>query len=186
MAGIPRRVDSALSNRVISFLRRSLPRQLGPLDASEVMALVRETFSLSEKRIEEAAVRLVAEKSGGLPYLVQLLGYEVWESADGEVGPEQARAGLKRAEACVGSSLIELVLQDLSLTDRDFVFGLARSDVPAPVSDLMERTGFDRNKLNQYRRRLEKEGVVLSPRRGCVDFVVPFMRDCLIRRDEEH
>jgi hypothetical protein len=105
---------------------------------------------------------------------------------DKRVGPEQARAGLKRAEAYAGSSLIELVLQDLSLNDRDFVFSLARSDVPAPVGDLMERTGFDRNKLNQYRRRREKEGVVLSPRRGYVDFVIPFMKDYLIRRDEEY
>jgi hypothetical protein len=68
---------------------------------------------------------------------------------------------------------------------RDFVFGLARSETPAHIGDLMEQTGFDRNKLNQYRRRLEKEGVVLSPQRGYIDFVIPFMKDYLIRRDED-
>jgi len=59
---------------------------------------------------------------------------------------------------------------------------LAALRTPAKVSDLMEYTRFDRNKLNQYRRRLDREGVIYSPERGYVDFVIPYMKEYLSER----
>jgi hypothetical protein len=182
MAGIPHHLDSVFSDKVISFLRRSRLKQLGLLGDSEAKVLLRKTFSLAHKHVTQDAIDFIAGKSGGFPYLIQLLGYEVWESADGEIGIEQARAGVGRAEMYIGSSLIELILQDLSLTDKDFIYGLAALETPAKVGDLMESIGFDRNKLNQYRRRLDREGVIHSPERGYVDFVIPYMKEYIINR----
>jgi len=179
MAGLPHRIDSAFNDKVASFLRRSRLKQVGLLSGSESRVLIRRTFSSSSKPIADEAVDLIAEKSGGYPYLIQLLGYEVWEKGADGIGLEQARAGISRAEAHIGNSLIELIMQDLSPLDRRFVDALASLETPARVSDLRERAGFDGNTLNQYRRRLDREGVVHSPSRGYVDFVIPYMKEYL-------
>ncbi|MDR2162369.1 MAG: hypothetical protein LBO70_00265 [Clostridiales Family XIII bacterium] len=181
MAGIPHQIDSVFTDKVISFLRRSRLKQLGLLSMSESKSLIRKTFALSHKNITEEAIGLLAAKSGGFPYLIQLLGYEVWESSDSAIDISEAKVGIKRAEIYIGSSLIELILQDLSLMDKELIYALAKMNTPAGVSDLMAKTRFDRNKLNQYRRRLVREGIIHSPERGYVDFVIPYMKEYLQR-----
>jgi type II secretory pathway predicted ATPase ExeA len=179
MAGVPHQLDSIFTDKVISFLRRSRLKQLGLLSISESKSLLRKTFALSHKSITEEALDHIAVKSGGFPYLIQLLGYETWESSSATIDIPQARVGIERAEVYIGSSLIELVLQDLSLMDKKFVHALAEMETPVKINDLMAKTEFDRNKLNQYRRRLIREGIVHSPERGYVDFVIPYMKDYL-------
>jgi type II secretory pathway predicted ATPase ExeA len=177
MAGVPHQLDSVFSDRVISFLRRSRQKQVGLLNPSESKSLIRQTFELSSKSITDEAIDLIVLKSGGFPYLIQLLGYEVWENSNSKIDTAQTKDGISKAETYIGSSLIELILQDLSLADKDFVYGLANIETPAQIKDLMNQTGFDRNKLNQYRRRLDREGIVHSPQRGHIDFVIPYMKD---------
>ncbi|MDR0519692.1 MAG: hypothetical protein LBG82_06550, partial [Clostridiales Family XIII bacterium] len=137
------------------------------------------TFEASEKKIAEDAVCFIAEKSGGFPYLVQLLGYEVWESHKSKISLKDAKKGVAKAETYIGSSLIELIIQDLSPVDKEFVYGLAKIKTPAKIGALISRIGFDSNKLNQYRRRLNREGIVYSPERGYIDFVIPYMKEYL-------
>jgi hypothetical protein len=179
MAGLPHQLDYVFNDKVISFIRRSRVKDVGLLDASETYALFQKTFALTNTGIEDAACNLLVEKSGGFPYLTQLLGYESWEANHEHITIDVAKRGVKEAEKYIGSSMIELILQDLSDNDIRFLLAMIEDSGESEVGVVAARLGFDQNKTSQYRLRLIKEGIIKATARGRVDFTIPYMRDYL-------
>jgi hypothetical protein len=179
MAGLPHQLDYVFNDKVVSFIRRSRIKEVGLLDASETYALFRRTFALTGTDIDDDACSLLVEKSGGFPYLTQLLGYESWEVDCRHVTVNVARKGIKEAEGYIGSSMIELILQDLSDNDIRFLLAMTADSGESETGAVAARLGFDKNKASQYRLRLVKEGIIKATTRGRVDFTIPYMRDYL-------
>jgi type II secretory pathway predicted ATPase ExeA len=180
VAGLPHQLDRVFQDRVMSFLRRSRIKEVSFLDYSEVFSLFRRTFALTKHTIDDDACSWLAEESGGFPYLVQLLGYETWEkTTDGHVSRAVAEQGIQVARTYTASSIIELILQDLSPTDMEFLQAMGPDKLETKVSDIKKRTGWDANKTSQYRQRLLREGVITAPSHGVVKLTIPYMREYL-------
>jgi type II secretory pathway predicted ATPase ExeA len=185
IAGLPHQIDSIFTDDIISFLRRSRLKVLEPLSISETINTVRKMFEMSGKSIKNDALGMLCQRTGGLPYLIQLIGYEVWQaSKSNDVGLTTVRKGLKQAEKYIGSSLIELVLQDISPKDQEFLYAMSREDSAAKISEIAKQLNRDVKYAGTYRSRLIREGVIFSPARGQVDFVIPYFREYLRAKED--
>lgn len=178
MAGLPHNIDNVFKDKSISFIRRSRKQVLGTISLSEARVTIKRTVELSGKNIGEEALDIITKESAGYPYLIQLIGYEVWQTAQekNQIGSSDALTGIKNAQRHIESSLIELVLDDISEQDRMFLIALSESDGATAMSDIADRMGVDSKYAGVYRRRLIKEGIIESVGRGYVDFVLPQFR----------
>jgi type II secretory pathway predicted ATPase ExeA len=178
MAGLPHNIDSLFRDKVISFIRRSRRQDLEPIDYAEVKYTLRETAGTAGKAICEGALEIMARETAGFPYLIQLVGYEVWQAAGGRkrVTEEDARLGVANAQKHIVSSVLELIWGDISEKDREFLAAVSRSDGPADMAHVAETLGVDSRYASQYRLRMIREGVIAPTARGYVDFVLPQFR----------
>lgn len=74
-AGLPSLVDELVNDRVLTFLRRSLRRDLGEVLLPDVKNAYIETVRQSGKEISEEMAQRAANLTDGYPYMVQLIGY---------------------------------------------------------------------------------------------------------------
>lgn len=82
MAGLPYHVHRLVTHKTVSFLRRSWQYELGPVPDADVSFALRSTFAESGKTIDEEALELCVDAIKGFPYMIQLVGYRVWEEAN--------------------------------------------------------------------------------------------------------
>ena len=143
--------------------------------------------------ITDEALDLAAQSTGGYPYMIQLVGYNMWRMArrrtnglglsisldDVSVGAEQARAKL-------GEGVCAPVIKQLSDRAVDYVTAMAQDDGPSSTAEVAARMAESMDYANIYRRRLIEDHIITSPARGFVDFAIPFLREYLrsLRRPE--
>ena len=80
-AGLPYMVNDLLDNEVTTFLRRALRRELDNVPLPDVKNAFLETVADSGKTISGEDALEAARQSEGYPYMVQLVGYYMWQSA---------------------------------------------------------------------------------------------------------
>ena len=107
MAGLPTTVDDLLTDSQITFLRRADRRDLREVPLDEVEDALRVTFAERGRRIEPDALALAARATGGYPFMIQLVGYQVWRAAEGEtIAVADVRAGVDRARL-IAAGMVE-------------------------------------------------------------------------------
>jgi hypothetical protein len=175
MAGLPHNIDNLFKDKVISFIRRSRKQELGSIDLSEVFYTLRATIEAEGKTVDTAALKRMTNETAGFPYLIQLIGYEVWQVAAGKkkISDKDAEEGIRNAQRYIVSSVIELTLNDLSEKDREFLTAMSLLGTPAETSRIADMLNVDSRYISQYRLRLIREGVITSEKRGFVTFILP-------------
>ena len=81
-AALPSMVDEVLNNKVLTFLRRSQQQILAEVPLSDVRAAYVDVVRESGKEISQEDALTAAQAAAGYPYMVQLVGYYMWQSAD--------------------------------------------------------------------------------------------------------
>jgi hypothetical protein len=186
LAGLPASVSDLLKVDVITFLRRAYKERLGNIGIPEVREGLRTTFSENGRAIEDDALEAASNATGGYPYLIQMVGFQIWEQSDAAViGIKDAAPGIERAKEFLASAVHETSMADLSDMDKNFLVAMAIDDGPAKASDLAKRLGKDANYISQYRKRLLDAGVTVEAGYGYLDFAIPLMRE-YIRAKEEY
>lgn len=79
-AGLPYMINDLLDNEVTTFLRRALRRELDNVPLPDVKNAFLETVADSGKTISGEDALEAARQSEGYPYMVQLVGYYMWQS----------------------------------------------------------------------------------------------------------
>ena len=129
-------------------------------------------------------IERAASATEGFPYLLQLVGYYLVEESRGreeidDVVLDRALAGA-RDDMC--ENVFQPTLSALSGKDIEFLRALAKSANDegvgrlSDVADIMDRGN---SYLQVYRRRLIDAGVLVSPRDGELQFVVPLLPEYL-------
>jgi len=180
MAGLPQQIDQLFMNESVSFLRRALRRPLGTLNASDVRYIIKKTIELSGKSIEEKALDAAADASGGLPIMVQLIGYHIWREASGDVIKlDDIKGGVSSARLDLRHMVLDTVLFDLTETERSFLDAMLMDKGASAIGDIALRMGTSRNNATNYRRRLLDKGIISSKSRGKVSFAMPMLKELL-------
>ena len=184
MAGLPAVISEVLEEDTLTFLNRASRLNLDPISLNSVKAYYASAFKRAGRTIDERLLDAAANATEGFPYLLQLIGYYLVEGT--EEGALITEADLVRARALASADLDENVfkamLKPLSRADISFLEAMSEDDGVTSVKDLEGRLGVSQGHVQSYRRRLIDAGVVVSPRRGELEFVIPRLAEYLRRR----
>jgi hypothetical protein len=119
--------------------------------------------------------------SSGYPYLIQLMGYLVFEAAapGRKATMPIIEDAFVTARKEMARAIHQPVISSLSGKDVDYLRAMAKDEGPSQSADVAARMQVNPSYASSYRKRLLEAGVIMSPTRGAVDFAVPLLRDYL-------
>lgn len=185
MAGLPINISTLLSDKSVSFLRRAAQYQLGKIDDFEVASAFKTTVVEAGKEIEDVALDEAVRIIAGFPYMMQLVGFRMWVVAGDSavITYQDAKTGGELAVQSFINGVVKKTCQELSDGDIAFLEAmLLDSQQPSKISDIAERMGKSMNYVRVYRTRLLEQGAIAVPKRGYVEFALPFLREYLSDR----
>lgn len=183
-AGLPAAVSALLNEGVATFLRRADRIDLHAAAIDEVETSYRETFAGLIHPIAPALIRTAALSTGGYPFLIQLIGYHLWqlaETIDAPLTAEDVDLAVSAAHRRNTRVVIEAALATVSPKDLDFLRAMSEDDVPATTADIGRRLENKKNTIGNYRARLIDAGLIQPAGRGRLDFAIPGLREHLRR-----
>ena len=179
MAGLPYQVSELITDKRISFLRRSRQRKLGRILDGDVENAFLATVEDAGKGITPEALAAVVEAAGGFPFMMQLVGYRTWAAARNDVITlEDAERGIAQAADEFRTGVIETTYGELSKNDRRFCEAMLEDAHASDLSDIARRMGVKSNYAAQYKRRLLIAGVI-AERGSSLAFAIPGFRGYL-------
>jgi hypothetical protein len=138
------------------------------------------TFRENGKQIDPAMLRVAAEATEGYPFLVQLIGYQIWRASKANrISDADVDQGIYAARRRIGETVHSSAMADLSALDKTFLIKMAIDDGPSQMSDITSRAGWSPAQSNVYRSRLITAGMIRNAGHGKVDFTFPYLREYL-------
>ncbi|MBW3092124.1 ATP-binding protein [Bifidobacterium sp. 82T10] len=182
-AGLPQMLSDLFNDEVITFLRRAKTNVLADIPIGDVRSAFATTFRESGMTISDSQLDQAAEATAGYPYMIQLVGYAIWDAADmrmsSTVTDQDVRDGIAEARTDLDNAVCIPELNGLSRNDRAYLEAMAAYDGPVATAAVAERMGKSDNYAANYRKRLLDAYVIRETERGEVDFAVPFLREYL-------
>jgi hypothetical protein len=180
-AGLASAITDVVNDEVLTFLRRAERHILGPVASHDVARALRLPVEESGRKVADEVLEVMVEGTRGYPFLIQLIGAQVWRlrSSESAISMESARDGVSNALRRLGRLVYEPALADASDIDKSFLLAMAKDDGPSRMKDIQERLGIDANFASQYRLRLIASELIESTGHGYVDFALPYLRDYL-------
>ncbi len=175
-AGLP-----MLASDEPTFLRRCAKPTLELTSPDDVRAGLVDIAATGDWQFTRTALDRAVDVSAGLPYMMQLVGYEAVEQARAD-RPRTIRAEhIAKATDMAARSLASAVSARLNVSAQDmrFLLAVAIDDGPATAGDIARRVGRSGKQVSVYRRRMIDAGLVVKTGHGEVDFVEPWMRALL-------
>lgn len=188
MAGLPAKVTDLVNDSRVTFLRRARQQHLGRINDIEVERALRKTISSSGKDISEEALQAATEATNGFAYMLQLVGYCMWEEAEEAsiIDIDHAKRGIRQAHREFERGVLQATYLELSAGDRSFLFAMLDDSHGSILTDVAARMGKSASYASNYKRRLTELGIIGDRGGKTFDFDIPFMREYLqARRSEE-
>ncbi|MCL2249183.1 MAG: ATP-binding protein [Oscillospiraceae bacterium] len=179
MAGLPEVISDVLNDDVLTFLRRANRVDLENIDLNLVKADYRNVFRRSGFNACEHLVNDAAEATQGFPYLIQLIGYYLWENLEHQFDGDVLEQSLIESKSRLFKNIHQLVFDSLSNMDRDFIFSMAKDAGHSKIQNILNRLDKNKNYITQYRSRLISKGVIKPSGHGLIAFTFPYMREFL-------
>lgn len=181
MAGLPTDVTDLISDERVTFLRRARQQHIGRISDGEVRVALRRTVESAGKRIDTDALDTAVKAAGGFAYMMQLVGYFIWEEAWNEtcITSEAAHKGVAEAQEDFTRGVIEATCREMSDKDLEFALAMLPDSKGSRLGDIAQRMGVTNGYASTYKRRLLKQGVIGERPGGLLDFDIPLLRPYL-------
>lgn len=178
MAGLPHNMLTLENDKTVSFLRRAQKCQLGRIDEFEIEDAMRRTIEESERDIEALALKKAAQAAGGFPFMMQLVGFRMWDRhpESKTITEADALAGIELAAKEFKEGVIRATYENLSEGDRAFLRAMLPDSDISTVSSIAQRLEKTHSYATQYKNRLLGHGVI-EEANGGVRFQLPLMRE---------
>lgn len=185
-AGVPSLVDEYLDDKVLTFLRRCQRHDLGAIPMPDIRNGYMRVALDNGKTMDEDVAMRAAEATLGFPYMVQLVGYYLWQSSDTRRSAVISMGDVDRAIRDAARGFQDAVCAPAyrGLTNAQKDFCLAMLDDEDGVSDVREvasRAGRGEVWGRRYRKSLIDEHVLRSAGPNLVRFDIPHFGDYLRR-----
>ena len=180
-AALPAAVNDLLNDSVLTFLRRADRHHLERVQEDAVRAALREPIQNAGRPVTPEALETMVTATRGYPFLIQLVGDQVWRKAADErsIDLPSANAGVDAARRRLGQLVHAPALAEASDIDKSFLLAMSADDGPSQIRDVQARLGVDKNYASQYRLRLLALELVEPTGHGRLDFALPYLRDYL-------
>jgi type II secretory pathway predicted ATPase ExeA len=180
MAGLPNEVMQLYQHKSITFLRRAFLRKLDPVSRPEVRAAMKKTVELVGRKFETAALETAAVATQGYPFMIQLIGYHVFNQSDRKtITMSDVEEGIKGAKEDMENMILIPSLKNLTKTDKKYLIAMLPDDEESSIADIAERLQVSASTASHYKRRLIDHGILYDAGRGLVAFNMPMMKTLL-------
>ena len=142
-------------------------------------------ISLLHGYIGIVILEAAAESTYGYPYLIQLIGYYLWENINNNYHGDLITQVLTEAKDRLFRNVHQLVYDKLSPKDKEFLFAMAYDNGQSFNKDILVRLGKEKSYVSMYRARLISRGIVTSTGYGTLGYAYPYMREFLIEKRNE-
>lgn len=186
LAALPQLTDELLNDKVLTFLRRSQQHVLAEVPPLEVRDAYVKVARQSGKRISLDVAERAADFALGYPYMVQLVGYYMWQSSHrreaDEITLEDVEQGATDAVKAFQDAVCAPTFDGLSMPQREFLRAML-PDLPdaTRIVDIPKRTKKSMSWANKYRASLIADQVIVADGKGLVRLAIPHMGDYLKR-----
>ncbi len=184
-AGLPASVDDVVSSDSLTFLQRAKHVELTRLSDFEVGESFEETMSRAGMSVTSDIAQCLTQVSAGYPFMIQLVGYYVWQVASRR-GAEQieqvdADKGIAVARESFDSMVIEPALRRLSAKQLEYLRAMAQcGEGDIASGDVAAQMGVGTSTVSSYRKRLIDAGLIEARGYGKLAFAIPYMREYLL------
>jgi len=185
LAGLPQIVSDVLNDDILTFLRRAKQVELEHVEIMIVEHEFKKVFLKPGTALTDDIVSKAAIATYGYPYMIQLVGYYLWEDMHGSIGVDILDGVLVKAKAELFRNVHRMIFAGLSNRDKEFIFAMSEDESVSSVSAIGERMHKKKNFISLYRERLISSGVVKSGGRGLLCFNYPYMREYLLYKKQE-
>lgn len=178
-AGLPSMIDELVNDEVLTFLRRSLKRELLPIPVLDVAYAYVQVVARVGKTISEDNALFAAKGARGYPYMIQLVGYYMWKAAQrrgsNEIAACDVEQGIQDSVVVFGDAVCAPEYNGLTSAQREFVNVMA-PDFPnaSKMQDIAKRAGKSASWANKYRASLLHAKIIVSAGKGLVAFDIPY------------
>ena len=126
-------------------------------------------------------MKAAAAFTQGFPYQIQLVGFFLSKySIPGKpIDKEVLQRVKKSVKDEIDNKVLQAMLNPLSDMDLYVLKAIACYDEPIKVSDVEKNTGIAHGTIQTYRKRLMDAGILYSPRRGELAFILPQLAEYL-------
>jgi len=184
MAGLPPKVSGLLRDDSISFLRRAFQHHLVAIEKSEVRFSMKSTIELAGRTIDDEALCLAVESAKGFPFMIQLIGYQMWRQRPEIkcISLEDAEEGIALAKSDLERMIFDATYRELSDKDICFLKAMLYDKDSSSISNISNRMGVTPKYAGVYRKRLMEQGIIASSGYGKVAFCLPMFREYVQNR----
>jgi hypothetical protein len=188
MAGLPHKVSGLISSESVSFLRRASRKEMGNIPDYEIEQAFRITAEIGGKTFASDALAQAVSCAKGFPYMMQLIGYRSWASANGAkiIKQKDVKQGIDLATADMRERVLRSTLNELSEKDLAFCAAMLKDKNGSVSADIGKRLNASSSSVSTYKRRLLDGGIIQMVNRTRFDFALPLLREYLPEYLEEN
>lgn len=178
-AALPSIVDEVASNKVLTFLRRAMYYELESVPLPDVRNAFVESVTASGKSIGRDLADEAARATQGNPYMVQLVGYYMWQAAQarhsGSIEAADVQQGIADAQSQFPRAVCAPAYHSLTHAQQRFLRAMA-PDYPnaSTLSDIADRAGKSMSWAGKYRTSLERAQMIKTADWGMVAYSIPY------------
>ena len=190
-AGLPSGVLDVVNGKALTFLRRAVGESLGLINQVEVGISLTDSFAATGLELAGDQVAQMARATKGYAYLIQLVGYYVWQRADAHrekdmaVSSGDVELGVDIAMQRFHEDVHEPALAGLTKGAIEYLLAMCDDERASKTSDVAARMERTTSATSSFRRSLLQRQVIEVPMRGYVAFAIPFLRGYLLDNREE-
>ncbi len=148
---------------------------IGPLSPAEARDAIVRPVEREEAQIEEEAVDLIIEKTGGYPYFLQEWGKRAWDiSPTNRIRKQDVIDASDEAIAALDESFFRVRFDRLTPAERRYLRAMADLGAgPHRSGDIADRLNRPVASLAPTRAKIITKGMIWSPTHGDTAFTVP-------------
>lgn len=178
MAGLPPEVSAIVSSKTVSFLRRARHRYIGRISDGDIEVALRKTLADESSAIDDDAMALAVSAADGFPYMLQLVGYWMWEeAAQSPITLTDAQRGIRLASQELRDGVLAATYRELSRTDIRFLEAMLPDEGASSLADIALRMGVQSNYASKYKKRLIEAGVLGDAGQGFYTIDLPGFKE---------
>lgn len=166
MTGLYKNISLLQNEKTLTFLYRAPKIMMEPLN----LGAMAENYKRNIKLDSENAIKM-AKMTEGYSLAFQVLGSLTYEK-DGDF--EKVMPDFRQY---LEEYSYEKIWSELSKMDKDVIISIAKigegNNREVKISDIRDALGISANNLNQYRKRLIRQGIISSPQFGYVRIILP-------------
>lgn len=176
--------------RTVSYFERAEWHEIGSLDSHQTRLALQGPAESAGRPFDEEALDLLADRSGGYPYAVQLYGHHAWRaSADSDrIDLGAARRAAASAEKQLDVGLYANRWVQAGEGERNYLAALARLLAASPSvrgGEVAARLGVTARQVSTVRDRLRKKGTITAEGEH-LHFAIPGMAEYVRRHTPDN